>query len=59
HYNQGIFTSTNINLLWMSIPPFALGMILGNILHYKMSQITFLKLSYVLLSISGIALIVK
>ncbi|MGL5316047.1 MAG: sulfite exporter TauE/SafE family protein, partial [Peptostreptococcaceae bacterium] len=46
HYNQGIFTSTNINLLWMSIPPFALGMILGNILHYKMSQITFLKLSY-------------
>lgn len=59
HYTQGIFTSSNIRLLLMSIPPFAVGMVLGNILHYKMSQATFLKLSYVLLSISGMVLIVK
>ncbi|MGL4764652.1 MAG: TSUP family transporter, partial [Aeromonas sp.] len=59
HYNQGIFTSENIKLLYLSIPPFALGMIVGNILHHKMSQATFLKLSYILLSISGVALIAK
>ncbi|MGL5280052.1 MAG: sulfite exporter TauE/SafE family protein [Cetobacterium sp.] len=59
HYNQGIFTPENIRLLYLSIPPFALGMIVGNILHYKMSQASFLKLSYILLSISGMALIVK
>ena len=59
HYNQGVFTPENIKLLWMSIPPFAFGMIAGNILHYKMSQASFLKLSYILLSISGMALIVK
>lgn len=59
HYNQGIFTSENIRLLYLSIPPFALGMIVGNILHYKMSQASFLRLSYILLSISGMALIVK
>ncbi|MGL4628353.1 MAG: sulfite exporter TauE/SafE family protein, partial [Cetobacterium sp.] len=52
HYNQGIFTSENLKLLYLSIPPFALGMIVGNILHHKMSQATFLKLSYILLSIS-------
>lgn len=59
HYNQGIFTSENLRLLYLSIPPFALGMIVGNILHHKMSQATFLKLSYILLSISGVALIAK
>lgn len=59
HYNQGIFTSENLKLLYLSIPPFALGMIVGNILHHKMSQATFLKLSYILLSISGVALIAK
>lgn len=59
HYNQGIFTSENLKLLYLSIPPFALGMIVGNILHHKISQATFLKLSYILLSISGVALIAK
>lgn len=59
HYNQGIFTSENLKLLYLSIPPFTLGMIVGNILHHKMSQATFLKLSYILLSISGVALIAK
>lgn len=59
HYNQGIFTPENIRLLYLSILPFALGMIVGNILHYKISQASFLKLSYILLSISGMALVVK
>lgn len=59
HYNQGIFTPENIRLLYLSIPPLVLGMIVGNILHYKMSQANFLRLSYILLSISGVALVVK
>lgn len=59
HYNQGIFTPENIKLLYLSIPPLVLGMIVGNILHYKMSQASFLRLSYILLSISGVALVVK
>lgn len=59
HYNQGIFTPENIRLLYLSIPPLVLGMIVGNILHYKMSQASFLRLSYILLSISGVALVVK
>ncbi|MGL5988247.1 sulfite exporter TauE/SafE family protein [Cetobacterium sp.] len=59
HFNHGLFTEVNIKLFGLSIFPFALGMIGGNILHYKMSQASFLKLSYVLLSISGMALLVK
>lgn len=59
HYNQGIFTPENIRLLYLSIPPLVLGMIVGDILHYKMSQASFLRLSYILLSISGVALVVK
>ncbi|MGL6065418.1 MAG: TSUP family transporter [Fusobacteriaceae bacterium] len=59
HFEQGLYTHENIKLLTLSIPPFAFGMIVGNILHYKMSQASFLKLSYVLLGISGMALLIK
>lgn len=59
HYNQGFFTSENIKLLYLSILPFSLGMLIGNALHHKMSQASFLKISYILLSVSGIALIAK
>ncbi|MGL4904548.1 MAG: sulfite exporter TauE/SafE family protein [Cetobacterium sp.] len=59
HFNEGLFTSQNIRLCLLSIPPFAVGMLAGNILHDKMSQASFLKLSYILLSISGMSLLVK
>ncbi|MGL5427310.1 MAG: sulfite exporter TauE/SafE family protein [Cetobacterium sp.] len=59
HFNEGLFTPQNIRLCLLSIPPFAVGMLAGNILHDKMSQASFLKLSYILLSISGMSLLVK
>jgi uncharacterized membrane protein YfcA len=59
HYKQGLYTSENIQILGLSIIPLVIGTIIGNILHHKISQKNFLYLSYVLLFISGVALVFK
>lgn len=56
-YFTGIITKELAVLLIYTIPSLVLGMIIGSILCKKLSQKTFLKISYVLLLISGIALI--
>lgn len=56
-YFTGIITKELAILLIYTIPSLVLGMIIGSILCKKLSQKTFLKISYVLLLISGIALI--
>lgn len=59
HYSQSLFTPDNLKVLGLSIIPLVGGMVVGNKLHHKMNQESFLKLSYVLLLISGIALLFK
>lgn len=59
HYSQGLFTLGNVKLLGLSLIPFIGGITLGNKLHHKISQKSFLRLSYFLLCISGLALILK
>lgn len=59
HYTQGLFTENNLKMLALSIVPLIIGMFIGNKLHHKMSQESFLKLSYILLLISGMALFFK
>lgn len=56
-YFTRIITKELAVLLIYTIPSLVLGMIIGSILCKKLSQKTFLKISYVLLLISGIALI--
>lgn len=56
-YFTGIITKELAVLLIYTIPSLVIGMIIGSILCKKLSQKTFLKISYVLLLISGIALI--
>ncbi|MGL5099345.1 MAG: sulfite exporter TauE/SafE family protein [Fusobacteriaceae bacterium] len=59
HYTEGLYTPENIKILVLSILPLMFGMYMGNKLHHKMSQESFLKLSYILLLFSGIALLLK
>lgn len=58
HWQTGLFTSTTITKLCWGIIPLLLGMIIGNILHKKMSQKMFLLITYILLIISGLTLLI-
>lgn len=57
HIKMGFFTANVIKLILISIIPLIASMFLGNILHDKMNQNAFLKLTYILLLISGLLLI--
>lgn len=57
HYVEGLFTPETITKLMWGIPPVIVGVIIGNILHKKMSQELFLLITYILLIISGITLL--
>lgn len=58
HWKAGLLIQgTMIKLSW-SLIPFVIGMIIGNILHKKMSQKLFLLITYILLVISGFTLII-
>lgn len=59
HYRSGLFTPDNITMLGLTILPLAIGMIIGNFLHHRISEKNFLTLSYGLLLLSGIALLFK
>ncbi len=58
HWKAGLFTSETITKLWWGIIPLLVGMFIGNILHKKMSQKTFLLITYILLIISGLTLLI-
>ena len=58
HYIMGLLNKENIQKLYMSIPALLVGMMIGNILHKKMSQQLFLLITYILLLISGIMLLI-
>lgn len=58
HWQQGLFTiETTRKLLW-GILPLLGGMLIGNVLHKKMSQKMFLLITYILLIISGLSLLI-
>ena len=59
HYRAGLFSAGNMSLLGLSVIPLAVGTIIGNKLHHKISQKNFLTLSYGLLLLSGAALLFK
>lgn len=59
HYKQDLYTPFNLQILGLGIIPLGIGTIIGNRLHQKISQKNFLYLSYVLLFISGMALLFK
>lgn len=56
---EGLWTQDLIVTQMISIPFFAAGMIAGTVLYKRMSQLLFMKLTYILLFISGITLLVK
>ncbi len=55
---QGLWNTQLIYLQFMTIPMLAIGMFVGTKLYYKMTQETFMKVTYVLLLISGISLLI-
>ncbi len=58
HIVSGFFDSRTITLTFVSIIPLFIGITIGNILHHKINQNMFLKLTYILLLISGISILV-
>lgn len=58
HILAGYFTPAVTQMTLVCIVPLAAAIIIGNKLHDKINQQTFLKLTYVLLLISGILLII-
>ncbi len=54
----GNFTPQNLFVTALCLPPVALALYLGNKLHKKIEQSFFVKLTYVLLVISGVTLLV-
>lgn len=57
HYESGFYTKEILIFLCISIIPLLLSIKAGNILYKRINQATFLKLSYILLVISGLLLI--
>lgn len=58
HFTQGFFTPDVIRMTLICIIPLAASVVIGNKLHDKINQQTFLKLTYILLLIAGIMLII-
>lgn len=58
HYQLGYYTTHNVVLIVVSMLPLIASIKLGNWLYNQMSQKVFLKITYVLLLISGIMAIV-
>lgn len=50
---SGLFTGGNIRLMLLALIPLAVSIVLGNWLHQKINQKVFMKLTYVLLIVSG------
>lgn len=57
NYVNGLITNSVINTVLITVPALIVGLIIGNTLYNNMSQKAFLKLSYILLLISGICLL--
>lgn len=53
-FKTGLYTSANLILILASIIPLVLSIKFGNILYEKINQALFLKITYILLIISGI-----
>lgn len=58
HLSQGYFTGNTTVLTLISFIPLALAIYLGNLLHDRINQKVFMKITYVLLLASGIMLLV-
>ena len=58
-YAAGLLTASTLSITALGIPMLLLGVLLGGILAKKMSQALFLKLTYVLLTISGASLLLN
>lgn len=58
HINSGYFTKEVTILMLVCIIPLFLGVAIGNKMHEKINQSTFMKLTYILLLASGVLLIV-
>lgn len=56
---NGLWNFQLLKIQIVSIPFLFLGMFIGTLLYKKMSQLLFMKITYVLLFISGISLLVK
>jgi len=57
HINQGLMSTEVFTLTLYSILPLVGGIVLGNIIHKKLNQQTFLNITYVLLLVSGFLLL--
>lgn len=55
----GFWTKELIKTQLIAIPFFIVGMVIGTKLYEKMSQQTFMKLTYILMFISGVTLLIK
>lgn len=58
-YQQGFVTVETLTLMLYAIGPLVLAIIIGNYLHKVVKQSHFLKISYILLLISGITLLIN
>lgn len=58
HYRAGYYTAQCLRAVGMSIVPLILSVIVGNMLYKRINQEQFLKITYVLLLISGASLLV-
>lgn len=55
----GLWTEHLVKVQLISIPFMLIGMLIGGILYKKMSQILFMRVTYILLFVSGLSLIFK
>lgn len=58
HIKTGLFTEYTLTLTLICLIPLFIATRIGNVLHKKINQQTFLKLTYILLLISGVLLII-
>ena len=55
----GLWVPSTVKMLGISVPFLLAGMFIGSKLVTRMSQLVFMKLTYILLFISGLSLLVK
>lgn len=58
HFTEGYYTMTNFIVILLSIIPLIISIKIGNILYKRIDQKTFLKISYILLILSGLLVII-